>query len=137
VLLILAHHAITIVTIANYPRVEEICDSIAPPKKQFERNRRLYPNEPLRRCQEWTVEAIQALTQAGVLQTQASSVQEGEGMDYWSWDESRTEWYHDNGDGTFAVKVQQENQSKDWSWDEQKSRWYFNDGNGICTVKYN
>ncbi|KAI9736739.1 MAG: hypothetical protein M1834_000943 [Cirrosporium novae-zelandiae] len=56
------------VSVEKYPRVKEICDSIVPPKKQFERNTRLYPSEPLRRCQEWTQEAIQELKTAEVLQ---------------------------------------------------------------------
>ena len=53
---------------ANYSLVEEICNNIEAPKKQFERARRLYPNEPLRRCQEWTKDAIQALKSSGVLE---------------------------------------------------------------------
>jgi hypothetical protein len=56
------------VTAANYPRIKEICQGICPPKKQFEGPRRLYPQEPLRRCQEWTAEAIQALIDAQVIQ---------------------------------------------------------------------
>ncbi|KAI9737965.1 MAG: hypothetical protein M1834_009335 [Cirrosporium novae-zelandiae] len=56
------------VPIEKYLHVKEICDSIAPPKKQFERNTRLYPSEPLRRCQEWTKEAIQKLKTAEVIQ---------------------------------------------------------------------
>lgn len=40
---------------------------IQPPKKQFDGPRRRYLDEPIRRCQEWTAEAIQALTSAGVL----------------------------------------------------------------------
>lgn len=56
------------VTTANYPRIRAICDSVPAPKKQYRLNTRLYPLEPIRRCQEWTAEAIQALIDAGVLQ---------------------------------------------------------------------
>ncbi|EGD86028.1 hypothetical protein H112_06951 [Trichophyton rubrum D6] len=44
-----------------------ICEGIPPPRKQFEGAKRLYPKEPIRRCQEWTAEAIQALKEAQVL----------------------------------------------------------------------
>lgn len=56
------------VSSANFHRIKLICDSIPPPKKQFEGPRRLYPREPIRRCQEWTKEAIEALYGAGVLE---------------------------------------------------------------------
>ncbi|KAJ2894820.1 hypothetical protein MKZ38_007201 [Zalerion maritima] len=52
----------------NYGRIGEICSSIPPPKKQFQGSRRLYPGEPLRRCHEWTQDAIAELSNAGVLQ---------------------------------------------------------------------
>jgi hypothetical protein len=48
-------------------RIDGILESIPPPKKQFNGPKRLYPREPLRRCQEWTQEAIQALRSQGVL----------------------------------------------------------------------
>jgi hypothetical protein len=55
---------------SNYPLVQEICERIEPPKKQIGLNgRRLYPGEPLRRCQEWTAEVIEALKDAGVIET--------------------------------------------------------------------
>lgn len=50
-------------------RVEQVCAGIPPPKKQFEGAKRLFPGEPLRRCQEWTREAIDALVAGGILQT--------------------------------------------------------------------
>lgn len=50
-------------------RVEQVCSGILPPKKQFEGAKRLCPGEPLRRCQEWTREAIDALVAGGILQT--------------------------------------------------------------------
>ncbi|OAQ96624.1 hypothetical protein LLEC1_06930 [Akanthomyces lecanii] len=48
-------------------RVEQACAGIPPPKKQFDGPRRLFPDEPLRRCQEWTREAIDALVTGGIL----------------------------------------------------------------------
>ncbi|KAM5429223.1 hypothetical protein McanMca71_007748 [Microsporum canis] len=56
------------VTHASYSRIQSICESIPPPKKQFEGAKRLSPLEPIRRCQEWTGEAINALRDAQVLQ---------------------------------------------------------------------
>lgn len=41
--------------------------NVPPPKKQFDGPRRLFPQEPIRRCQEWTAEAINALVEAGAL----------------------------------------------------------------------
>lgn len=84
------------VIIDNYYYIEEICRNIPPPKKQFNGPKRLYPKEPLRRCQEWTNEAIEALISNGVLQTEDLS-----GTEYWIWSEQYQNWYHDNGDGTF------------------------------------
>lgn len=52
----------------NYARIQSIVDAIPPPPKQFNGPKRINPSEPLRRCQEWTSEAIQALTDQGVLQ---------------------------------------------------------------------
>lgn len=54
---------------ANYHSVAGICNTIEPPKKQFDGPRRLYPNEDLRHCQDWTREAIEALKTRGVLET--------------------------------------------------------------------
>ncbi|KAJ5367860.1 hypothetical protein N7541_001801 [Penicillium brevicompactum] len=55
------------VAAADFARILPTCESIPPPKKQFEGARRLYPKEPLRRCQEWTQEAVNALVTAGIL----------------------------------------------------------------------
>lgn len=56
------------VTRADYPeRFISACEVVPPPKKQFEGARRLYPKEAVRRCGEWAAEAVEALTQAGVL----------------------------------------------------------------------
>ena len=52
----------------DFSRISEVCRNIPPPKKQFDGPKRLYPTEPLRRCQEWTSEAIQALNDAHMLQ---------------------------------------------------------------------
>ncbi|EQL36716.1 hypothetical protein BDFG_01686 [Blastomyces dermatitidis ATCC 26199] len=42
--------------------------NMLPPKKQFHGPKILYPDEPLRWCQEWTAKVIEALTNAQVLQ---------------------------------------------------------------------
>ncbi|KAI5465407.1 hypothetical protein BGZ63DRAFT_103589 [Mariannaea sp. PMI_226] len=55
-----------------YRNVSEICKSNAPPKKQFDGPKRLYPEEPLRRCQEWTAEVVESLVSKGILQTKTS-----------------------------------------------------------------
>jgi hypothetical protein len=56
------------VSMTNYARIESVVNGIEPPKKQFNGPRRINPQEPLRRCQEWTAEAIQALKDSGVLE---------------------------------------------------------------------
>ncbi|KAI7240326.1 hypothetical protein KC330_g1369 [Hortaea werneckii] len=56
-----------IVDKADLDQFRQICQSIPPPKKQFEGARRLAPKEPPRRCQEWTAEAVDALQIQGVL----------------------------------------------------------------------
>lgn len=58
---------IGIVSIADLPRIEQVCRAVEPPKKQFQVARRLYPSERLRRCQEWTKEATDKLFSEGVL----------------------------------------------------------------------
>ncbi|KAG6019737.1 hypothetical protein E4U41_003125 [Claviceps citrina] len=55
------------VAAGDLARVEDICRGVPPPKKQFQGGRRLFPKEPLRRCQEWTRETIEALRAEGVL----------------------------------------------------------------------
>jgi hypothetical protein len=55
------------VSTTNYPRIESIVNGIEPPKKQLDGPNRINPQEPLRRCQEWTAEAIQALKDASVI----------------------------------------------------------------------
>jgi hypothetical protein len=56
------------VTEVNYDRIQGIVEQVEPPKKQFNGPTRLYPGEALRRCQEWTAEAIQALKDAGIIE---------------------------------------------------------------------
>lgn len=53
---------------ANYHQIQSIVETIEPPKKQFNGPKRLNPREPLRRCQEWTSEAVEALKSAGILE---------------------------------------------------------------------
>lgn len=60
------------VAATDWDRIGELCSKIPPPKKQFQGSKRLFPKEPLRRCQDWTQEAIHSLTSAGVLQTASS-----------------------------------------------------------------
>ncbi|EGC46625.1 conserved hypothetical protein [Histoplasma capsulatum var. duboisii H88] len=56
------------VSAANFSRVKPICEAIPPPKKQFQGPHQLYPEEPIRRCQEWTAEALEALVNEHVLE---------------------------------------------------------------------
>lgn len=63
-----SHMTIGRVSVANYPHVLDICKNIPPPEKQFNGPRRIDPRKPLRRCQEWTAEAIAALVAARVLE---------------------------------------------------------------------
>lgn len=61
------------VAVANFDGIKPICESIPAPRKQFDRPRRLYPREPIRRCQEWTAEVVDALRAAGVLEGESQS----------------------------------------------------------------
>jgi hypothetical protein len=47
---------------------KQICEANPPPTKQFNGPRRLDPTKPLRRCQEWTLETINALRAQGDLE---------------------------------------------------------------------
>jgi hypothetical protein len=49
-------------------RISYVLENIPPPSKQFDGAKRINPTEPLRRCQEWTKEAIQALKDEGLLE---------------------------------------------------------------------
>ncbi|KAL4868550.1 hypothetical protein BDV12DRAFT_197244 [Aspergillus spectabilis] len=44
-----------------------ICEEPEVPKKQFQGAKRLFPREKLRRCQEWTDDAVGLLVERGVL----------------------------------------------------------------------
>jgi hypothetical protein len=44
-----------------------VCETVPPPAKQYNGGLRLVPLDWLRRCQEWTAEAIDALRENGVL----------------------------------------------------------------------
>lgn len=48
-------------------RLIQICQNLSPPPKQFNGPKRINPNKPLYRCQDWTAEAIQLLIDDGVL----------------------------------------------------------------------
>jgi hypothetical protein len=48
--------------------LRQICEANPPPEKQFDGPKRLYKNQPLRRCQEWTAETIEQLKAEGVLE---------------------------------------------------------------------
>ena len=56
------------VPIANYSRINSVCERIPPPAKQFNGPKRINPNVPLRRCGEWTREAVQALKNDGIFE---------------------------------------------------------------------
>lgn len=53
---------------ANFHQIKPICESVPAPKKQFDGAQRICPEEPSRRCQEWTKEAINALHNAGIFE---------------------------------------------------------------------
>jgi hypothetical protein len=55
----------------NYGRMQAVVETVPPPPKQLSRGRRINPEEPLRRCQKWTADAIRALRDAGVLEVGA------------------------------------------------------------------
>ncbi len=51
----------------EFLRIDAICRRLPPPPKQFNGPKRINSRVPLRRCQEWVREAIQALQNEGVL----------------------------------------------------------------------
>lgn len=55
------------VSTTNFPLIESVVNGVEPPKKQFDGPKRINPHEPLRRCTEWTAEAIQALKDASII----------------------------------------------------------------------
>ena len=88
------------VLVENYGYIEDTCRNIPPPKKQFNGPKRLYPKEPLRRCQEWTNEAVETLFSSGVLQTGDTCTSFSTDAPYWVWSEYYQKWYHENDDGS-------------------------------------
>jgi hypothetical protein len=72
----IGQHLLGWVPVDGYAAMEELCRNHPPPKKQFDGPRRLFPKEPLRRCQEWTKEACEALVSGGILLTEADVVSE-------------------------------------------------------------
>ncbi|KAJ3499405.1 hypothetical protein NLG97_g346 [Lecanicillium saksenae] len=110
------------VSASNLHYIGETCSSIPPPKKQFQGPKRLYPNEPLRRCQEWTNEAVNALITRGILQTQAHATSStAQQASDWVWSEEYQNWYQDNGDGTFTW-ANSEQQATDAGKGKKKSK---------------
>lgn len=55
------------ISTTDFSRVEAICRDVAPPAKQYNGPKRIDPSVPLRRCGEWTDEAVKALRHAGVV----------------------------------------------------------------------
>ena len=53
---------------SDYDRVQSVVDKILPPGKQFDGPRRIDPTKPIRTCQEWTKDAVQALKDEDILQ---------------------------------------------------------------------
>jgi hypothetical protein len=63
-----AKHSIGTISAADYFAVEEICRSIAVPGAQLTLGgNKTNPNQPIRRCGEWTSDAIHQLRARGVL----------------------------------------------------------------------
>ncbi|KAI9672637.1 MAG: hypothetical protein M1831_000072 [Alyxoria varia] len=60
--------------IDNYKDFLSICQSTPVPMRQFDGSKRLYPDQPLRRCEEWTNETVQALRASGVIDMQRPPV---------------------------------------------------------------
>jgi hypothetical protein len=59
---------IGVIVSSDIPRFEAVCQSIEVPGRQLDlRSRRLDPSKPLRRCGEWTADAISALHQQGIV----------------------------------------------------------------------
>ena len=54
-------------------RFDAICRDNPPPAAQFKGGKRINPNVPLRRCQEWTREIIQNLRDEGVIKEPENS----------------------------------------------------------------
>lgn len=55
------------VTAADYPQIDSVCRILPALPKQFEGAKRLDPQQPLRRCQEWMADAIDTLRSKQVI----------------------------------------------------------------------
>ncbi|TVY50553.1 hypothetical protein LCER1_G008410 [Lachnellula cervina] len=82
------------VTTNNYVHIRSVVDSIPPPKKQYDGFKKIFPNEPLRRCHEWTNEAIQALKDRGIIQRPVSP-----STSYWIYSDKYQRYCHVHEDG--------------------------------------
>jgi hypothetical protein len=59
---------IGVILSSDIPRFEAVCRSVEVPGRQLDLcSRRLDPSKPLRRCGEWTADAISALHQQGIV----------------------------------------------------------------------
>lgn len=54
----------------NYDDIENVVSAVEPPKKQYAGAEHINPHQPLRTCQEWTAEVIQALKETGILRNE-------------------------------------------------------------------
>ncbi|KAK3305694.1 uncharacterized protein B0T15DRAFT_533134 [Chaetomium strumarium] len=59
---------ISYVPASLYDQVHSVCSSIPPPAKQYHGPKLLVPKSQLRRCQEWTREAVHEPRAQGILQ---------------------------------------------------------------------
>ncbi|KAL9618511.1 MAG: hypothetical protein Q9160_006767 [Pyrenula sp. 1 TL-2023] len=50
-----------------FDRIEAVVNQIKPPERQFDKMKRMNPKEPLRDCQHWAADAVQALRDAEIL----------------------------------------------------------------------
>ncbi|KAF2115202.1 hypothetical protein BDV96DRAFT_575066 [Lophiotrema nucula] len=118
------------VKVEDLSRIDSICRANPAPAKQFNGPRRINPNKPLQRCQEWTSETIGILRVEGILRNSSSSTAGGSGLSndsvsssvgystaapshgteprdgetkdgYWYWSSQHRKWYHRNDNGTY------------------------------------
>ncbi|KAJ8109830.1 hypothetical protein OPT61_g7170 [Boeremia exigua] len=54
---------------SDFARIQPVVETIPPPPKQFNGPKRIDPSRPLRRCQEWTKDAVEALRAHDILRT--------------------------------------------------------------------
>lgn len=75
------------VSAIEHHHVESICAAVPPPKKQSDLATRLYRKEPLRRCGEWTSDAVEALKSASILHIQQPAASSSPEAAQWNWSE--------------------------------------------------